>query len=264
VLGWHPFQGVAGEHMEAYDAKSCDALEKPFYRPIEAALRWCNLSQHEEIILRAGDLQLLIPAHAFPQWPCLRNNMEKIVDAIQNGELPKGREGRTVSPTESIAKAKITVRHTDLKEWMTKNWPDQKPRFLFGEIERNTHSSINVDTFMALQADRDALKARIEKATDIYRELKADRDTIQKELTSFRMKAEKEAEQEKPVGTKERITLLTIIAALCKEAKIDYIKHSKAAGLIQSTADAMGVSIGETTIEGYLKKIPDVLGARTR
>lgn len=69
---------------------------------------------------------------------------------------------------------------------------------------------------------------------------------------------------EKPVSTKERNTLLTIIAALCKEAKIDYSKHSKAAGLIQSAAASMGVSIGETTIEGHLKKIPDALGARTR
>jgi hypothetical protein len=69
---------------------------------------------------------------------------------------------------------------------------------------------------------------------------------------------------DKPLTTRERETLLTIIAALCKEAKLDYTKHSKTAGLIQSTAATMGLSIGETTIEGHLKKIPDALATRMK
>lgn len=71
-------------------------------------------------------------------------------------------------------------------------------------------------------------------------------------------------EPSKDVATRERNTLLTIIAALCKEAGIDYSKPAKAAGMIQSTAAKMGVSIGETTIEGHLKKIPDALGTRMK
>ena len=64
---------------------------------------------------------------------------------------------------------------------------------------------------------------------------------------------------EKPMGTKERRTLLTIIAVVCKEANLDYTKASKTAGLIHGIALQMGLSIGETTIEGYLKKLPDVV-----
>lgn len=69
---------------------------------------------------------------------------------------------------------------------------------------------------------------------------------------------------DKPLSTRERDTLLTIIAALCKDAGYDYTKHAKTAGLIQSTASKMGVSIGETTIENHLKKIPDALGVRMK
>jgi hypothetical protein len=69
---------------------------------------------------------------------------------------------------------------------------------------------------------------------------------------------------EKPLETKERNTLLTIIAVLCKEAKLDYKAAAKTAGFIQSTAAGMGVSIGETTIENHLKKIPDALGTRMK
>jgi hypothetical protein len=69
---------------------------------------------------------------------------------------------------------------------------------------------------------------------------------------------------ENPLTTRERNTLLTIIAVLSKEAKIDCNKSAKAAGLIRGLAYDMGISIGETTIEGHLKKIPDALEARMK
>lgn len=69
---------------------------------------------------------------------------------------------------------------------------------------------------------------------------------------------------EKPLGTRERDTLLTIIAALCKDVGYDYTKAAKAAAMIQRTSAGMGVSIGETTIEGHLKKIPDALATRMK
>lgn len=68
----------------------------------------------------------------------------------------------------------------------------------------------------------------------------------------------------KPLSTRERNTLLTIIAVLCKDLDYDTKKHAKTAGLIHSTAAEMGLSIGESTIEGHLKKIPDALAARMK
>lgn len=69
---------------------------------------------------------------------------------------------------------------------------------------------------------------------------------------------------ERPLANRERETLLTIIAILCKEAKLDYTKWAKTAGAIQRTSVDMDISIGETTIEGHLKKIPDALRTRTK
>lgn len=68
----------------------------------------------------------------------------------------------------------------------------------------------------------------------------------------------------KVLTNRERDTLLTIIAVLCKEAGHDYTKHAKTAGLIRDTAAEMDVSIGETTIENHLKKIPDALAGRMK
>jgi hypothetical protein len=156
--------------MEIYDSKSCSALEKPYYKPIEAALRWCNLVQHEAQILTQVGSALLPPIGAFPQWPCLRANTEKILDATLNGDLVHGRDGRTVAPGDHVAKERMTIRHTDLKAWMFRHYPDQKPKFLFDEVERNTHANYNASTFTALQADRDAARAELEKAANCARE----------------------------------------------------------------------------------------------
>lgn len=71
-------------------------------------------------------------------------------------------------------------------------------------------------------------------------------------------------EIDRPLNTRERDTLLTIIAVLCKEVNFNYKTHAKTAGLIQSTAATMGISIGETTIEGHLKKIPNALATRIK
>lgn len=70
---------------------------------------------------------------------------------------------------------------------------------------------------------------------------------------------------EKAVTTKERTSLLCIIAALCESARIDYRKASKSAGIIREIAhDELGIAIGETTVENYLKQIPDALETRTK
>lgn len=71
-------------------------------------------------------------------------------------------------------------------------------------------------------------------------------------------------QESKPLGTKERNTLLAIIGVLCKEAHLDHTKPSKTAALIQSAADQMGIALGETTIEGHLKKVPDALLTRMK
>jgi len=68
----------------------------------------------------------------------------------------------------------------------------------------------------------------------------------------------------KPLETRERNTLLSIIGVLCKEAGYDCSRPAKAAANIQSTAAQMGISLGESTIEGHLKKVADALATRMK
>ncbi len=68
---------------------------------------------------------------------------------------------------------------------------------------------------------------------------------------------------EKPIERRERSTLLVIIAALSKLAKIDVIKHSGAAAAIESETVRMGARVAARTIEDHLKRIPDALEGRS-
>lgn len=63
---------------------------------------------------------------------------------------------------------------------------------------------------------------------------------------------------------KERITLLIVIAALCKQLSLDISNPSIAAGFIENLTMRNGTHIAASTIEDYLKRIPEVLDKRSR
>ena len=143
----------------------------------------------------------------------------------------------------------------------TEYYPDQKPKFLFDEVERTTHSAINKDAFIALQVERDALKVRIEKA-EIWakdtqpklKELNAENELLRSQV----------ALNKGALNGSERETLLVIIAALAKEAKVDIAKISKAGQQIENMTQLIGARIGATTIETHLKKISQALENRAK
>src|SRR5437879_3507091 len=104
---------------------------KVYYRPLEAAIRWCGLVQHERYILDVLQGKKLPEPDDFPEWPALRLNTERIYDAIRNGELPCGIDGITVQNGSSLDHPLLAIRHIDLRTWMIQFYPEQKPVFLF-------------------------------------------------------------------------------------------------------------------------------------
>ncbi len=67
---------------------------------------------------------------------------------------------------------------------------------------------------------------------------------------------------EKPLGSRERATLLTIIAALAKGAGIDVSMASKAGEVIEALTTKIDARIAARTVEDHLKRIPDALERR--
>jgi hypothetical protein len=82
-------------------------------------------------------------------------------------------------------------------------------------------------------------------------------------LRQFASRLSDESEVEaKPLERRERATLLTIVAALAKLAKVDLSKPSKAAVAIESETALMGARVAARTIENHLKRIPEALEAK--
>lgn len=238
-----------------YNEKSCNALEKPFYTPVEAAIRWCGLIAHEADILSSAGVDPVPAPSAFPQWPCLRANAEKILDAVINGDVVYGRDGKTVARTEHVARHRLTIRHSDLKQWMAEHYPDQKPAFLFDEVERSTHAAITVEAFQALQAERDALKSRIEKAERWYQEVGR---TLESENAQL---AAKVAQAGQEISSKSKNAYLRTIAAL-GHALIGGTTgkpHSDAAAILAALAPkGIEAPIGSDALANYLREAGSV------
>jgi hypothetical protein len=72
----------------------------------------------------------------------------------------------------------------------------------------------------------------------------------------------REASATKPLGQRERTSLLVVIAALANELGIDVRQTSKAASAIERLTEALGVRVAARTIEEHLKRIPDALERR--
>lgn len=129
---------------------------KTFYRPIDAALRWCNLIRYETQIVQAAWACPEKLKALFPQWPCLQANTDKIYDAVRNGELPYGSFGISVPLGTPVEFTLLTVRHSDLRHWMQVYYPEQRPDFLFESVD-DTQDKVSLGVYLALQAERDAL-----------------------------------------------------------------------------------------------------------
>jgi hypothetical protein len=77
--------------------------------------------------------------------------------------------------------------------------------------------------------------------------------------SALRRLSEPDHKVEKPVKQRERTSLLAIIAALAKKAKIDVTKPSSAAAVIEDETARIGARVARRTIENHLNLIPDVL-----
>ena len=68
--------------------------------------------------------------------------------------------------------------------------------------------------------------------------------------------------RDRPLGERERTTLLSIIAALAKKAKIDLSHPSTAAARIEEMTGRLGVRVAARTAEDHLKKVCKLLDER--
>ena len=145
-------------------------LVKANYRPIEAALRWSGLLDQELHILTVLGDREMPESIDFPEWPSLLLNAERILDAVTNKDLPCGINFLASRPQPAI-------RHVDLRAWMERFYPEERPAFLFDKTPLNTSKLIATERRSTLS------RAPSEIAVDDRHSMEANELSLRAETT---------------------------------------------------------------------------------
>lgn len=219
-----------------YEPSSFNQLAKLFYRPIDAAIRWCNLIVHETQILESAKDDPALLSSTFTQWPCLHANLDKIFDAIQNNELRYGLLGTSVLSGTPVDLRLLTVRHSDLRRWISQYYPDQRPPFLFPQAP--DRESISYGTYLTLQADRGAMQVRLKSA-------ETELEALTNELAAAGLERENLRtliENKKLLSDQNKASFLNVIGAL-----VDTMLSSSKAGRRHSIFDSQTAIVDSIT-----------------
>lgn len=184
---------------------------RTYYRPIEASIRWCGLLRFEKRILSALAGRPLPDEGEFRRWPTLRLNAERILDALAHDELPRRIAGRAAAPqTIALDDPALVVRHVDLRVWMARYYPGEKPAFLFDEIERALHPALTQESLGFLLAEREAIRARLDNLLLAHDALHSE----YADLTQAHASCRARVENDRTPGPRAESTYLNIIGGL--------------------------------------------------
>ncbi len=181
------------------ETDNCAALKAHYagYSIPQAAALWCGVPEEEVVKVLEEAKQLSPTGLGRSIWthhkvPCIEPRSRAIAEAIEDGSLPHGREdAQSVENSEHVAYERRHFFGRDLRKWTEKAFLNEKPAFLFDDIERNTHAAINADAHLALKADRDALATRLEKAKTEYQRLRQEKEDLERINQSLKAMTEK-------------------------------------------------------------------------
>lgn len=246
-----------------WEHERCDELFDYYsvYPVAEAAALWCGIPSTEVKRYLEQSTQPDRGIYKHSKVPCLELKCRAMHDAISSGALPVSRENGKIV-TEHVAPERRHVSRQNLKDWIAKEFPANKPAFLFDEIERNTHTAINAESFRALQADRDALKAENEKLHFKIRNNQDAYNALEGENRSLKAMVD----QTSSLKETERQSLYKLIAAQTYDT-YRYNPTDNQSSVPKEISDAitefLGVELTPETVRKWIKLAAKAYPTRT-
>lgn len=201
--------------MIDYDKESCASFQRlySYYHVEQMAMLWCGIkpSDFDEVISECEYIKRAVPKH--PYIGCLEHRAMAIMDGIEARQLAVGRDGSNheINEHDHIAPERRTVLLKDFKEWLIKFYPNEKPKLIFDDIERNMHTSITVEAYQILRADRDHLQVRINNAEEVFKEQKKELELLKRENLALKNTNEQSLPN---INSRAEKTYLNIIGGL--------------------------------------------------
>ncbi|MGZ4954405.1 MAG: hypothetical protein ACXV8Q_04760 [Methylobacter sp.] len=103
---------------------------------------------------------------------------------------------------------------------------------------------------------------KLQRAFLLYKEITIENQRLREQLKNNELNQNRN-KVDRPLTTRQRKTLLTIIAALCSFAKIDPQARG-ASQRIRELTESLGAPVDDGTIKTLLSEIPDALDARMK
>jgi uncharacterized protein YeeX (DUF496 family) len=156
----------------------------------QAAALWCGVPDDYLDEVLSEVTQLSESGFGRGVWchvavPCLEPRSRAIAEAIESGELPHGREDAAPA-SEHVAYERRHIFGRDLKTWMESVFPNEKPAFLFDDIEQNSHPAISAEAYRALKAERDTLNIRLDDGLVKNNKLREEKESIEAERDALK------------------------------------------------------------------------------
>jgi len=251
---------------DSWKNKKCDALRShaAIYKVEVAAALWCGVPPEEvDAVIEesnpTGHTSLASAILRHPEVECLEVYCRAIFEAMDEGVLCYTYEdGRDLDGYAAYGRRH--VKRGALKEWIAKEYPSDKPNFLFDEIDQQTHGAITVETFQALSAERDALQAKLKEARGYYAELLKKNRRLEDAATEL---SKKISSVEDDSGDESESTVSSLMKMVLGMAVQKYKYDPEASrnsatgenkGSIVGDLQASGLSLDADTVRKHLKE----------
>ncbi|PHN53601.1 hypothetical protein AO268_11535 [Pseudomonas sp. ICMP 8385] len=221
------------------------SLIKAYYHPIEAAIRWSNLHRFETSILDQLGKRLRPMQDDFPRWPKLYLNSERIYCALCNGDLPFGKNGVICPDITLLDDPDLSICEPHLKAWMQRDYPEEKPNFLYGPAERR---GLSWAALQEMSANHAALKVQLEMCAQKASQLRERNTLLKRDLAEF----QRLLPTDEDLSDRGRSALLNIIGGLLTALRgispggQRYSQFDSDAAIIQTVISYHGGRVGIT------------------
>jgi hypothetical protein len=202
--------------------------------------------------------------------PTQRQLAEALMRSVEAGHLVAEVLGRTLTDSRAIPERTFILLQ-DLVDWL-EVYGHERGDFIAELAESEQVDPWDIASKVAsdrarlrlshLDSERSAGTADpLDELAALKREVRSQRlhiNHLQQQLKTTRT-----AVEDRPLTTRRRRTLLTIIAALCRKAAIQLETRGAAVTIASATAE-LGVPVGEDVIRTMLREIPDAIESRSR
>ena len=168
--------------------EDCRDYLQPYYYPEEAVRDWCAIPPEEfKNYPISPDTGWPDPDVIGQKYPCYPKRLAILKHEMNIGAIPVGRDGKPVAEGDHVAPHRRTVLPEDLKAWMEKKFPNERPAFLFNHLERRELSDRK--TLLAkveeLETEVKNLNESLETGRELYRKLKREKNELEEQLKEY-------------------------------------------------------------------------------